>query len=62
MTDDRVVAVALLTQRDVDLLGTNYRQLWPIDEVPCFSQLLQAIDEADRVTWRSRDADGADRA
>jgi hypothetical protein len=56
MTQDRIVAVGLLTQRDVDVLGTNFRHLWPIDEAPCFSQLLEAIDEADRDLWRERDA------
>jgi hypothetical protein len=56
MAHGRIVAVGLLTQRDVDVLGANFRHLWPIDEAPCFSQLLQAIDEADRELWRERDS------
>ena len=47
MVHDRIIAVGLLTQRDVDVLGANFRHLWPIDEAPCFTQLLKAIDEAD---------------
>jgi hypothetical protein len=45
---DRIVAVALLTQRDVDLLGPTFERLWPVDEAPCFPELLRAIDEAER--------------
>ena len=44
----KIVAVGLLTQRDVDVLGHGFSRLWPVDEMPCFSDLLQAIDEADR--------------
>lgn len=56
MVQERFVAVGLLTQRDVDALGVNFRHLWPIDEAPCFSQLLQAIDEADRELVQERGA------
>jgi hypothetical protein len=45
---DRIVAVALLTQRDVDLLGPTFERLWPVDDAPCFPELLRAIDEAER--------------
>ena len=62
MTRDRIVAVGLLTQRDVDVLGANLRHIWPVDEAPCFSGLLQAIDEAERDLWRRRDAQGDDPA
>ena len=55
MSGDRIVAVALLTEREVQLLGSDFNRLWPVDETPCFSQLLQAIDEADRDLWRQRD-------
>ena len=44
----KIVAVGLLTQREVDLLGNGFSRLWPVDETPCFTDLLQAIDEADR--------------
>ena len=48
MANERIVAVGLLTQRDVELLGHGFSRLWPVDETPCFTDLLQAIDDADR--------------
>lgn len=53
--DERIVAVGLLTRKDVRLLGPTFDRLWPVEEAPCFSQLLEAIDEADREIWRDRD-------
>ena len=47
--DDKIVAVGLLTQRDVQLLGPTFTRLWPVDQDSArFSPLLQAIDDADR--------------
>jgi len=54
MADARIIAVGLLTQRDVDLLGPTFERLWPVEETPCFSQLLAAIDNADRDRKRDR--------
>ena len=54
MGDERIIAVGLLTQRDVELLGPTFDRLWPVAETPCFSQLLRAIDEADRELHRQR--------
>jgi hypothetical protein len=48
VSEDRIVAVGLLTARDVELLGPAFERLWPIDEAQSFSELLRAIDEADR--------------
>ncbi len=55
MFGDRIVTVGLLTERDLQLLGSGLDRQWPADETPCFYQLLQAIDEADRAVWRARD-------
>ena len=52
----KIVAVGLLTQQEVDLLGIQFDRLWPVDETPCFGKLLAAIDEADRAVWREREA------
>ena len=52
---NRVVAVGLLTRADVELLGTSYNRLWPVEETPCFGSLLAAIDDADRQYWREQD-------
>ena len=51
----KIVAVGLLTQRDLDALGTGFNRLWLVDETPCFAGLLQAIDDADRQLSRERD-------
>jgi hypothetical protein len=50
----KIVAVGLLTQRDLDALGGSCQRLWPVDETPCFAGLLEAIDEADRELRRER--------
>ena len=47
MSDERIIAVGLLTRREVDLLGPTFDRLWPVDETPCFSGLIEAIDQAD---------------
>jgi hypothetical protein len=44
----RVVAVGLLTQRDLNVLGPTFDRAWPIEDAPDFDELLRAIDEADR--------------
>ncbi len=46
--DDRIVAVALLTEHDLGLLGPTFNRAWPVENAPSFSELLRAIDEADR--------------
>jgi hypothetical protein len=48
LAEQRIVAVGLLTQREVELLGDGFSRLWPVDNTPCFTELIQAIDEADR--------------
>jgi hypothetical protein len=55
VADQRIVAVGLLTQNDVRLLGPTFDRCWPVEDSPCFSGLLQAIDEADRELIRERD-------
>ncbi|KQN15919.1 conserved hypothetical protein [Sphingomonas aurantiaca] len=53
---DRIVAIGLLTQRDVFALGHDLSRVYPIDEAPCFGALLGAIDDADRAFHRAHDA------
>jgi hypothetical protein len=48
MTPERIVAVGLLTRRDLNLLGPTFSRAWPVEDTPSFNQLLRAIDEADR--------------
>lgn len=45
---ERIVAVGLLTQRDLSLLGPTFERAWPVEDAPSFSELLRAIDQADR--------------
>ena len=44
----QIVAVGLLTEQDLDLLGGTFTRLWPVDRAPQFDELLDAIDEAER--------------
>ena len=55
MADERIIAVGLLTRRDVDLLGPTFQRLWPAEEAACFDQLLAAIDVADRDLRHDRE-------
>jgi len=45
---DRIVAVGLLTRRDLQVLGPTFDRVWPVEEAPHFNELLRAIDDADR--------------
>jgi len=54
---ERVIAIGLLTQGDLDRLGPAFARLWPIEETPCFNGLLVAIDEADCAIRRARESD-----
>jgi hypothetical protein len=56
---DRIVAVGLLTQQDLTLLGPTFERAWPVEEVPEFDDLLRAIDVADR---QLQEADRRDKA
>ena len=50
---ERIVAVGLLTQHDLNALGPTFDRIWPVEEAPSFSELLRAIDEADRKLKRA---------
>ena len=56
MAHERIVAVGLLTQRDLTVLGPTFDRVWPVEQAPRFDELLRAIDEAER---RLKDADRA---
>lgn len=44
---ERIVAIGLLTEHDLGLLGTGFRRAFRIDDTPCFDELLAAIDAAE---------------
>jgi hypothetical protein len=48
LMNDRIVAIGLLTERDLTVLGPTFDRAWPVEEALDFNQLLRAIDEADR--------------
>ena len=52
---NRIVAIGLLTQENLEVFGHCLKKVYPVDETPCFTELLAAIDEADRELWRERD-------
>ena len=56
MAEKRIVAVALLTQSELNSLGATFDRAFPVEEMPCFGELLAAIDTAEREVWRERDA------
>jgi hypothetical protein len=45
---ERIVAVGLLTGQDLKVLGPAFDRVWPVEEAPHFTELLRAIDDADR--------------
>ena len=47
MDQDGIIAIGLLTRRDLNLLGPAFDRLWPVEDAPTFDELLEAIDEAD---------------
>lgn len=46
MAEDPFVAVALLTETNIRMLGSSLRQVFPIPEDNKFDDLLKALDEA----------------
>jgi hypothetical protein len=44
---DRVVAVGLLTERDLTVLGQGFQRAYRLDDEHNFHDLLAAIDQAD---------------
>jgi hypothetical protein len=45
----RIVAVGLLTADDLHRLGAGFTRVFPVDQAPCFNDLLAAIDQADKA-------------
>ena len=43
---ERIVAVGLLTARDLEVLGSGFRRMFPLTEGTEFEDLLAAIDQA----------------
>lgn len=43
----RIVAVGLLTQRDLDVLGSGFKRAFPLNHSTDFDELLKRIDESE---------------
>ena len=46
MRNEPFVAVGLLTQRDLDVLGSGFRRAFPLTDPADFAPLLKRIDDA----------------
>jgi len=53
--ENRIVAVSLLTQQELDRYGSGLKKVFAVNEGPCFEELLRLIDDADREGWRQED-------
>lgn len=49
---DKIVAVGLLTQRDIEVLGVGFRRLFPIERDSAFDDLLQELDRLEPTRRR----------
>lgn len=49
VTSDRIVAVGLLTERDVAALGKSFRRLYPVEDNGSFNDLLAKLDKVSSV-------------
>lgn len=51
----RVVAIGLLSERDLELLGSGFERAYPVEELPAFvRELLPKIDAAERAMLRPK--------
>lgn len=56
MSRKRIVAVGLLTERDLAALGPTFDRVWPVEQAPKFGDLIRAIDEAERRLGKEPDS------
>ena len=54
MAQDPFVAVGLLTETNIRMLGTSLRQVFPIPQDNKFDELVRALDEACGETHSKR--------
>jgi len=46
VVDEPIVAIGLLTERQMRMLGPAHSYVWPVAEASCAAELLEAIDQA----------------
>jgi hypothetical protein len=47
LAQEHIVAIGLLTDRDLERLGSGFNRCFPVSDDRKFEDLLRAIDEAD---------------
>lgn len=52
---DKIVSVGLLTQRDLDLLGSSFTRHFPVPRDDMFADLIQRLDQVEAVTMDRRE-------
>jgi len=50
---DKIVSVGLLTQRDLDVLGTSFTRHVPVPRDEMFAALLDRLDQVEAVPTRN---------
>jgi hypothetical protein len=50
LAQEHIVAVGLLTNRDLERLGSGFKRCFPVSDDQKFEDLLRAIDAADAAT------------
>ena len=55
MSKEPIVAICLVNRHELESLGPSFDRAYPVQNMPCFGHLLNAIDEADRDWWRDHD-------
>jgi hypothetical protein len=53
---ERIVAIGLLTQRDLDVLGTGFERAFPLQSNADFEDLLAKLDEVTASTTGTEDS------
>jgi hypothetical protein len=57
MPNERFVLVGLLTQRDLDVIGSGFRRAFPLNNTPDYTSLLIKIDEEEQRLGRPKPAE-----
>ncbi|MCC2981163.1 hypothetical protein [Sphingomonas sp. IC4-52] len=52
MTDSRIVAVGLLTRRDLEVLGTGFTRAFPVEDLSGFEDVLAKLDQIEALPPR----------
>ena len=41
---EKIVAIGLLTQRDLDVLGSGFKRVFPVEKDDSFADLIERLD------------------